>query len=124
MLAWNFIKHFPCKNLSRHILRDSRVRPLCFFTSSTPPSSFSIFASLSTSSSSSSSSSCFTDESFAAPYLSVRIHCPKHALVCVSLPLISFKDMRLRFDSLLVGFLLGSILGGTFVFWSKLCSCR
>ncbi|XP_010446245.1 PREDICTED: uncharacterized protein LOC104729037 isoform X2 [Camelina sativa] len=70
MLARNFIKHFPCKNLSRHhILRDS-VRPLIFFTSSTPQSSFSISASLSTSSSSSSSSSCFTDESFAAPYLS------------------------------------------------------
>ncbi|KAL0824607.1 hypothetical protein Bca101_048284 [Brassica carinata] len=72
MSAWQFIKHFPCTNLSRHILR---VKPRRCFTSSTPPSSFSVTACLSTSSSS---------ESFAdAPYLSVRIHCPKHVVICI-----------------------------------------
>ncbi|XP_020889497.1 uncharacterized protein LOC9300368 isoform X2 [Arabidopsis lyrata subsp. lyrata] len=95
MLAWNFIKHFPCKNLSRHILRD-RVRPLCLFTFSTPPSSFSITASLSYSSSS--SSSCFTDESFTAPYLSVRIHCPKHVLDPFSEALLCFGASSVTVD--------------------------
>ncbi|XP_010482801.1 PREDICTED: uncharacterized protein LOC104761420 [Camelina sativa] len=96
MLARNFIKHIPCKNLSRHhILRD-RVRPLIFFTSSTPQSSFSISASLSTSSSS--SSSCFTDESFAAPYLSVRIHCPKHVVDPFSEALLCFGASSVAVD--------------------------
>ncbi|KAJ0246236.1 Ribosomal protein L11 methyltransferase-like protein [Hirschfeldia incana] len=89
MSAWQFIKHFPCTNLSRHILR---VKPRrCSFTSSTPsPSSFAISASLSTSSSS---------ESFAAaPYLSVRIHCPKHVVDPFSEALLCFGASSVAVD--------------------------
>ncbi|CAA7049095.1 unnamed protein product [Microthlaspi erraticum] len=91
MSAWNFIKHFPCKNLSGHILR---VRPRCFFTSSTPPTSFSISASFS------SSSSCFPSatESLAAPYLSVRIHCPKHVVDPFSEALLCFGASSVSVD--------------------------
>ncbi|CAH8360293.1 unnamed protein product [Eruca vesicaria subsp. sativa] len=84
MSAWHFIKHFPCTNLSRHILR---VKPRRCFTSSTPPSSFSISASLSTS------------ESFAAaPYLSVRIHCPKHIVDPFSEALLCFGASSVAVD--------------------------
>ncbi|CAG7892601.1 unnamed protein product [Brassica rapa] len=88
MSAWQFIKHFPCTNLSRHILR---VKPRRCFTSSTPPpSSFSVTASLSTSSSS---------ESFAdAPYLSVRIHCPKHVVDPFSEALLCFGASSVAVD--------------------------
>uniref|UniRef100_A0A0D3AMB7 ETFB lysine methyltransferase n=1 Tax=Brassica oleracea var. oleracea TaxID=109376 RepID=A0A0D3AMB7_BRAOL len=87
MSAWQFIKHFPCTNLSRHILR---VKPRRCFTSSTPPSSFSVTACLSTSSSS---------ESFAdAPYLSVRIHCPKHVVDPFSEALLCFGASSVAVD--------------------------
>ncbi|CAF1896717.1 unnamed protein product [Brassica oleracea] len=87
MSAWQFIKHFPCTNLSRHILR---VKPRRCFTSSTPPSSFSVTACLSTSSSS---------ESFAdAPYLSVRIHCPKHVVDSFSEALLCFGASSVAVD--------------------------
>ncbi|KAG2310533.1 hypothetical protein Bca4012_025043 [Brassica carinata] len=86
MSAWHFIKHFPCTNLSRHILR---VKPRCFFPSSTRPSSFSTSASLSSSSSS---------ESFAAPYLSVRIHCPKHVVDPFSEALLCFGASSVAVD--------------------------
>ncbi|VVB15875.1 unnamed protein product [Arabis nemorensis] len=78
MSAWNIIKHLPCnyyqKNLSRQILRPRR-----FFSS----------LSNSASHSTSSSSSCLTD-SFAAPYLSVRINCPKHVVDPFSEALLCF----------------------------------
>ncbi|KAF8102859.1 hypothetical protein N665_0191s0010 [Sinapis alba] len=86
MSAWNFIKHFPCTNLSRHILR---VKPRHCFTSSTPPSSFSISASLSTS---------FSSDSFAAPYLSVRIHCPKQVVDPFSEALLCFGASSVAVD--------------------------
>ncbi|KAL1206599.1 hypothetical protein V5N11_027166 [Cardamine amara subsp. amara] len=86
MSAWNFIKHFPCNNLSRQILR---VRPHCFFTSSTHTSPFSI--------STSSSSSWFT-ESLAVPYLSVRIHCPKHFVDPFSEALLCFGASSVAVD--------------------------
>ncbi|ESQ43097.1 hypothetical protein EUTSA_v10015851mg [Eutrema salsugineum] len=79
MSAWNIIKHLPCnyfqKNLSRHILRPRRL--------------FSI---------SSSSSFPSVTESFAAPYLSVRIHCPKHVVDPFSEALLSFGASSVAVD--------------------------
>ncbi|CAH2070037.1 unnamed protein product [Thlaspi arvense] len=88
MSAWNFIKHLPCNfyqknlNLSRQILRPRR------------------FPSISASLSTSSSSSCFPSatESLAAPYLSVRIHCPKHVVDPFSEALLCFGASSVAVD--------------------------
>ncbi|CAN8301976.1 unnamed protein product [Cochlearia groenlandica] len=81
MSAWHFIKHLPCnfypKSLSRHILTPRR------------------FISLS---SSSRSSSSLTTESITEPYLTVRIHCPKHVLDPFSEALLCFGASSVSVD--------------------------
>ncbi|XP_010537033.1 PREDICTED: uncharacterized protein LOC104811875 [Tarenaya hassleriana] len=95
MSACNFFKHLPCisyQTFSRHFLKPQR-----FSSSSTPRSLFSVSAS-SSSSSSSSSSFAANAEPFTAPYLSVRIHCPKHVADPFSEALLCFGASSVSVD--------------------------